>query len=187
MSKLKDFFKFKSGTYIYSATKEADDQWRIRNTESGWESSGLYREAYFKEYRYHIIDEPEQFNGIDAEGNPLDFTDEDFQPFQRALLRNGDIKMVTLDQKGNKLLVSADGMWQMARVEPGFGEGKFDVMEVYSPPRYSHLTAIVEEHGKVVWKRTDPAKEALRKQLESDIQEARSTLADLEEKLAELN
>lgn len=101
----------------------------------------------------------QEANGVDAEGNPLNFTVEDLKPFMRVVLRNNNRYIVCPSHNGkevhlvsnNNLVGHNDAYFDANAV--GKTTTNFEIVKVYAQPQYWEMLDVYEG-GPLLWKAT---------------------------------
>jgi len=125
-------------------------------------------------------------NGVDADGNPLYFKDEDLKPFQRAVLRDGRTVIVSVDGGGTLAFTYESRTWSKAAIV-AVNDSKYDVMEVYEPPFSPGRALNFTEKGKLLWKADAAFKQEAIKVADKVVEEARAALVAAEAARTALN
>lgn len=125
-----------------------------------------------------VIPQP---NGVDGDGNPVEFTVADLKPFQRVVFKDGTVGVVGYEVEGHGLCISIPAL-------SSFIGAFFDhscryhipyiITEVYAPPHVNRAMTATER-GELVFSRKDFAAERAAKLAEADkaIAEAEAQLA----------
>ena len=125
-----------------------------------------------------------KYNGVDADGNPKNFTDADLQEGMVVKLRNGTAGMIVVD--GQRYAVSYfdrkfSCTWASNASIKYLLNEQFDIVEVYSkrPPWRFFDTTL--ELDMLIWKASAELTEQ-----EKRIQELESTIAQAHEQIQQL-
>lgn len=102
-----------------------------------------------------VISQP---NGVDGDGNPIEFTVADLKPFQRVVMKNGETGVVAYEQYGN-LCICFTGREYKTYNEAYFAHDckhhvPFVITEVYAPPHVNRAMDY-KERGSLVFKAKD--------------------------------
>lgn len=121
---------------------------------------------------YYIVDKESEANGFDAEGNPLNFTEDDLQLFQRVELENGKMHVVAPNVQtegvysGAKHALVTEVGWDMwdANNKNGFAP-----VAVYAAPSSNKCLLNPLEKGTLIWTSKDYENNKRKKELEDTI------------------
>lgn len=125
----------------------------------------------------------ETTNGVDAEGNPLNFTKADLKPFMRVVLRDGTTYIV-VENHSDKFFARENGYSYSKPNENLLGAYTAnDVVKVYDyPPQHNHILISLCK-GKLLWKRVEAP---VKTEQEIAIEALEKSIKDSQDKLIEL-
>lgn len=120
------------------------------------------------QYRVIVEDLTKTYNGVDADGAPKNWTNNDFEPLQMVVCRNGKKYFVVPDESHGMAGADPDGVdgwitlytidnvpkheWLSEDYMRGYA-----VVEVYSPaPRAFHAFTTGKSDRKLLWKYVEP-------------------------------
>lgn len=123
------------------------------------------------------------YNGVDAEGNPLNFTVDDLKPFMRAVSKSEGSWIVGPDvQEGSQCFIRIGDWLPFSYFDDS---DEWTIVEVYAAPEFNGRLLDVAENGKLIWKRTPP-KCAQQLAQEKAIEELEAAIKLSQDKLAQL-
>lgn len=120
---------------------------------------GPYTERRVEEFIYNdgfsVKEDLTDYNGVDGEGNPINFSESNLKLLQRCVFANGDEVIVTQIGEVVAGTYAKDDTWCGVQLE-NVHDSKFNLVKVYDAPMSPWMMLNPEYKGKLVWERTFP-------------------------------
>jgi hypothetical protein len=145
--------------------------WKSNNIENRTRFSNIEIERLFESGDWVMI--LEKCNGVDKDGNDLNFSIHDLKPFQRFKTKNGEMWIVAPHSFGmyQSFGIRHDESWTPFTILPDINALDFNAVEVYAVPNQSHKMLDPNSYGDLIWKYIDQSnverKEFLMKEIDS--------------------
>lgn len=134
-----------------------EDRYGLAGKSLGpYTESEVERMVFDAKYTIEEIPTP-PCNGQDSDGNPLNYTVDDLQLFQRVVLKNGDVTIVAPGNRNRDHrvdLVYSNNTWTMAEFDDEDCP-EYCIAEVYDKPDSNGMMLNPNQKGKLLWKRTE--------------------------------
>jgi hypothetical protein len=145
-----------------------------------FKDNSAFMEAIYSESSKQIV---EEYNGVDGDNNPFNFTDDMFEVGQRVITHNGTSCIVmpntqTVWYPDYKIGFAHSNGWVEGSLKHSSASSdEYDVVEIYKQPEYMIDALKTTCKGALIWRRDDKVIERLR---------IKEEIAKLEEELASL-
>ena len=131
-----------------------------------------------------------EINGVDAQGNPLNLTEDMLKPFQRVMTKNGNMHIVTTnvqsDYHAKWALINKNG-WNTLNI--GAQEGAYEPYEavaVYEAPDLNSQLLDFDAKGKLVWTANTEFSKQTRQKLKQKLKDAEIRLEEAKKDVASI-
>lgn len=143
----------KLSSSIYTATPVSDRfdiSWEGEDFKSALNYSSKIVKDNLANGSWVLYQEPVKCNGVDGEGNPLEFSENLLKPFMRAVTRNGNEYLVA--KLNDKVFIVREEGWCSLRIGEMSSEFGYDIISIYNPPTCYINILKLSVRGELVWK-----------------------------------